>query len=101
MARAASATSGVSEPTALTWVWIASATPRLRAVPATRVMPSTTGADSQCWGRPMSALVASRMSRMLGISSTAVRNCSRRGQGMLATSPPETTTSRTVGVRRR
>ena len=60
-------------------------------------MPSTTSGCSQCCGSPISALVASRMSRMFSISSSSVRKASRRGHGMLATSPPETTTSRTAG----
>ena len=63
----------------------------------TRVIPSTTSGCSQCCGSPISALVASRMSRMFSISSRSVRKASSRGQGMLATSPPETTTSRTDG----
>ena len=49
----------------------------------------------------MSALVASRMSRMFSISSSRVTKSSSRGHGMFATSPPETTTSRTYGWRRR
>ena len=51
---------------------MASETPRERAVRATRPTPSTTSGCSQCWGRPASALVASRMSRMLSISSSRV-----------------------------
>ena len=56
---------------------------------------------SQYCGRPISALVASRMSRMLSTSIRLAMNASSRGQGRLATSPPETTTSRTPGVARR
>ena len=101
IARVALATSGVTELAWLTCVWIASETPRERASDATRSMPSTTSSCSQCCGSPISALVASRMSRMFSISSSRVRKSSSRGHGMLATSPPETTTSRTDGVRRR
>ena len=97
----ASATIGVTEAAWLAWVCIASETPRERAMAATRPTPSTTSGWSQCCGRPISALVARRMSRMLSTSMTDMRNASRRGHGMLATSPPETTTSRTDGVRRR
>jgi hypothetical protein len=50
---------------------------------------------------PISALVASRMSLMLPISISLLTKSSSRGQGRLATSPPETTTSRTPGVARR
>ncbi len=99
--RVASATSGVTELAWLTWVWIATETPRSREVLPMRVIPSTTSGCSQCCGMPISALVASRMSRMFSISRSSVRNASRRGHGMFATSPPETTTSRTPGVRRR
>ncbi len=35
------------------------------------------------------------------MSSSALTKLSSRGQGMLATSPPDTTTSRTPGVARR
>ena len=101
MAAAARATSGVTDWAAFTWVWMAMLTPRERAVPASRAMPARTSSDSQCWGRPISALLASRMSRTESISSSAATNDSSRGQGRLATSPPETTTSRTPGVRRR
>ena len=38
---------------------------------------------------------------MFSISSTEVSQASRRAHGMLATSPPDTTTSRTCGVLRR
>ena len=76
-------------------------TPRARAVPASRAMPARTSSDSQCCGRPMRALLASLMSRIESICSSADTKPSRRGQGRLATSPPETTTSRTPGVRRR
>ena len=82
-------------------VCIAIDTPRARATVATRVIPARTSSCSQCCGSPISALVASRMSRMFSISSTGIRNDSSRGHGMFATSPPETTTSRTDGVRRR
>ena len=98
MAVAARATSGVTDCAAFTWVWMAMLTPRERAVPASRAMPARTSPDSQCCGRPMSALLASRMSRTLSISSRAATNASSRGQGRLATSPPDTTTSRTPGV---
>ena len=64
-------------------------------------MPARTSSDSQYWGRPISALLASLMSLIESISSSADTNDSSRGQGRLATSPPETTTSRTPGVRRR
>ncbi len=101
IARVASATSGVTELAWLTWVWIATETPRARDRAPIRCTPSTTSGCSQCCGRAISALVASRMSRMFSISSSWVRNASRRGHGMFATSPPETTTSRTDGVRRR
>jgi len=97
----ASATSGVTDWAALTWVWIARFTPRRRAVRATRPTPSTTSGCSQCCGRPIRALVASRMSRMLSISSSRSMNDSRFFHGMFATSPPETTTSRTSGELRR
>ena len=101
IARVASATIGVTEFAWLVCVWIAIDTPRWRASDATRSMPARTSSCSQCCGRPISALVASRMSRMFSTSSTDVRNASSRGHGMFATSPPETTTSRTDGVRRR
>ena len=80
---------------------IETATPRARALVATRSMPARTSSCSQCCGSPIRALVASRMSRMFSISSSSVRKDSRRGHDMFATSPPETTTSRTDGVRRR
>ncbi len=70
IARTASATIGVIDAALLTWVWIASETPRERAFAATRPMPSTTSGDSQCWGRAIRAFVASRMSRMLSMSSS-------------------------------
>ena len=73
--------------------------PRPRAVRASRAMPSRTSAVSQCCGIPISALVASRMSRMESTSISRETNDSSRGNGMFATSPPETTTSRTPGVR--
>ena len=76
-------------------------TPRERAVVASRAMPARTSSDSQCCGSPISALLASLMSLIESISSSAATNDSSRGQGRLATSPPETTTSRTPGVRRR
>ncbi len=97
IARVAFATNGVTELAWLTWVWIATETPRCRAMVPIRVIPSTTSGWSQCCGRPISALVASRMSRMFSTSSRSVRKDSSRGHGMLATSPPETTTSRTPG----
>src|SRR5439155_3062624 len=49
----------------------------------------------------INALVASLMSRMASMSMSAETNFSSRLAGMLATSPPETTTSRTEGVLRR
>ena len=101
MAWAARATSGVTDWAAFTWVWIAMLTPRSCALAASRSMPARTSSASQCCGSPISALVASRMSRMLPMSSSAPTNASSRGQGRLATSPPETTTSRTPGVARR
>src|SRR5680860_77087 len=76
-------------------------TPRERAVLATLSIPARISPWSQCCGRPINALVASRMSRMLSISISLVRKSSSRGHGMFATSPPETTTSRTVGWLRR
>jgi hypothetical protein len=85
----------------LVWVWIAIDTPRERATPATRSIPLRTSSCSQCCGRPISALVASRMSRMFSTSITDIKKASSRGHGMFATSPPETTTSRTDGLRRR
>ena len=99
IAAVASATSGVTCWAALTWVWMASETPRARAVRASRSIPARTSSDSQCCGRPISALEASRMSRTLSTSNSRDTNDSSRGQGRLATSPPETTTSRTPGVR--
>jgi hypothetical protein len=101
IARVASRTSGVTELAWLTWVWMATETPRSRDRVPIRVIPSTTSGWSQCCGSAISALVASRMSRTFSISSSEVKNASRRGHGMFATSPPETTTSRTPGVRRR
>lgn len=101
IALVASATSGVTDWAAFTWVCMATITPRCRAIVATRSTPLRTSSDSQCCGIPISALVASRMSRMFSISSRLVRNASSRGQGMFATSPPDTTTSRTPGLRRR
>jgi len=98
IARAAFATSGVTDWAAFTCVWIAMLTPRSRAVVPSRVMPARTSSLSQNCGSPISALLASRMSRMLSISSRAATNASSRGHGRLATSPPETTTSRTPGV---
>src|SRR5664280_2045148 len=95
------ATAGVTDWALLTWVWIARVTPRARALVATRPTPSTTSAASQCCGRPISALVARRMSRMFSMSSSRSRKDSRFFHGMLATSPPETTTSRTTGFARR
>ena len=97
----ASATSGVTDWAAFTWVWIARLTPRLRAVRATRATPSTTSGWSQCCGRPIRAFVANRMSRMFSIRSSRSMNDSRLRHGMFATSPPETTTSRTSGEVRR
>jgi len=76
-------------------------TPRERAVVASRAMPARTSPDSQCCGSPFSALLASLISLTESISSRAATNDSSRGQGRLATSPPETTTSRTPDVRRR
>ncbi len=64
-------------------------------------MPARTSSDDQYCGSPMSALVASRISRMLSTCSTRSTKSSRRFHGMFATSPPETTTSRTPGERRR
>ena len=58
-------------------------------------MPARMSSANQCCGIPMSALVASRMSRMLSISMSADTKASSRGNGRFATSPPETTTSRT------
>ncbi len=97
ISRVAWATEGVTDWALLMCVWTASPTPRQAAVQETRPRPSTTSGADQCWGRPMSALVASRMSRMLSISSRRMRKDSRFFHGMLATSPPETTTSRTCG----
>ena len=97
----ARATSGVTDWAAFTWVWMAMLTPRERAVPASRAMPARTSSDSQCCGSPISALLASRMSLIESISSSEDTNPSSRGHGRLATSPPDTTTSRTPGVRRR
>src|SRR5215475_4247897 len=71
VARAARATSGVTDWAALTWVWIAMLTPRCRAIAPSRSMPALTSSLSQCCGSPISALVASRMSRMLSTSSSA------------------------------
>ena len=70
IARVALATIGVTELAWLTWVWIAIEAPRERALVASRSMPARTSSCSQCWGRPISALVASRMSRMFSTSST-------------------------------
>ena len=98
MACAARATSGVTDWAAFTWVWMAMLTPRSRAWAPSRSIPARTSSPSQCWGIPISALVASRMSRMFSTSSRSVTNASSRGHGRLATSPPETTTSRTPGV---
>ena len=95
------ATSGVTDAAWLTWVCMASETPRSRATRETRSTPARTSSDSQCCGIPISAFVASRMSRMFSISSSRATNASRFFHGMFATSPPETTTSRTPGVRRR
>ena len=52
------------------------------------------------WPR-LEAFVASRMSRMFSMSRSWSMNASRFFHGMLATSPPETTTSRTTGEVRR
>ena len=101
IALVASATSGVTDAALLTWVWIARCTPRARATVDSRSMPARTSSCSQCCGRPISALVASRMSRMFSMSSSRATNASRFLNGMFATSPPETTTSRTPGERRR
>ena len=94
-ARAAAATSGVTDCTWLMWVCSARLTPRAAATCATRLTPSTTFACSQCCGSAASAFVAKRISRMVSISSNCMTNDSSRGQGTFATSPPDTTTSRT------
>ena len=99
--RLALATSGVTELAWLTCVWMATWTPRRRATVAMRPTPSMTSSASQCCGSPMSALVARRMSRIDSISSSRCTNASSTFHGRFATSPPETTTSRTVGVARR
>ncbi len=49
----------------------------------------------------MKPLVANRTSRMLGMSRRAETKASSVPMGRLATSPPDTTTSRTPGVRRK
>ncbi len=49
----------------------------------------------------MRPFVASRMSRTFSMSSSPITNVSNRLIGTLAMSPPDTTTSRTLGVRRR
>ena len=97
-----SATSGVTELAWLTWVWIAMDTPRDRAIARhalhalrrRRPAASAGGDPSAPWWRAgCRGCSRSRAGRSA--------NASRRGHGMLATSPPETTTSRTCGVRRR
>ena len=101
MALAAFATIGVTDWAEFACVWMARLTSRWRASSASRSMPARTSSVSQNCGRPISALVASRMSRTLGMPSSSVTKDSSRGQGRFATSPPETTTSRTPGEWRR
>jgi hypothetical protein len=48
---------------------------------ASRAMPARTPSDSQYWGSPISALLASLMSLIESISSSADTNDSSRGQG--------------------
>ena len=84
-----------------TWVWIARSTPCSIALRAILSSPASTSSCRKCWGRPMRPFVASLMSLMFSISMIAPTNSSRWAMGRLATSPPETTTSRTLGVARR
>ena len=67
---------------------------RLLGQPLQRLRaPRPAGSAAEC---PSGPCVASRMSRMLGMSISALTNGSSCWMGRLAMSPPETTTSRTA-----
>jgi hypothetical protein len=76
-------------------------TPRAFAREAIRSAASFTSSWRKCCGIPMRPFVASRMSRTFSMSRRAITKASRRLIGTLAMSPPDTTTSRTLGVRLR
>src|SRR6266511_2406027 len=99
--RTALPTSGVSWLAWLTWVCTARSTSRRAAFAARSSRPRRTSSCRKCWGMPIRPLVARRMSRMLSMSMSCDTKSLSTRIGRLAISPPDTTTSRTEGVRRR